>query len=344
MSLLEREIRAQGDALGRRGDWSRAEAAAAAAILRRDDVDYVIAAGRGSSDNAARFAQYMLGARAGVTVGLAAPWLFGPGHEPPRLGRAAVLAISQSGQSPDIGAVLSAARDQGRPTIVITNEPTSAHARLGDVVVELRVAERSVAATGTYTGSLHAVMQIAAELGGSGNWDEALARIPGLLNEFAAALLDAREGFDPLAELATLTALGRGLDYATAFETALKIRELSGKPAEAFSPPDLLHGPIAGIGPSTALWVTSSAHETAAAAQDLLRTVGARAGRTVAVSADPEVLRHAATPIPLPAGPPECALAIAGVLPAQVTALRLAELADVDVDAPHGLHKVTATV
>jgi glutamine---fructose-6-phosphate transaminase (isomerizing) len=344
-SHLEREIRAQGAAIARREAQGRLEARAAAELLRRDDVDYLVAVARGSSDNAARYAQYLLGTEAGVTVALAAPWLFGPGHDPPRLARAAVLAISQSGQSPDVAAVLAAARDQNRPTIAITNDPASPLTEHADVVVELGVGpELSVAATTTYTASLHALVQITAALRPRREWREWLGRIAETVTEMVDVLLRSRQRFDPVAGLGLLTVVGRGLDYATAFETALKIRELSGTPAEAYSPPDLVHGPVAAVDHRTALWAASSATETSAETRDVLRAVGSRAGLTVAVSADPTVLALADIRVALPQALPAWAAAIIAVLPAQAAALRLAELGEVDLDAPHGLRKVTTTL
>jgi len=123
-SRLEFELREQGDVLaGRTGPgWPAADAAAR--MLAGDDVDYLVIAARGSSDNAARYAQYLLGSIARLPIALAAPWLYSS-HSPPRLRRGAVLAISQSGRSPDIAAVLAVARAQGRPTVAITNDVDS---------------------------------------------------------------------------------------------------------------------------------------------------------------------------------------------------------------------------
>src|SRR3954464_10969373 len=122
VSQLEREIRIQGEVLARRAARGRHDARRAAALL---DVDHVVVAARGSSDNAARYAQYLFGHVAGLSVGLAAPWLFGGTGPPPRLGHAALLAVSQSGQSPDIVAVAAAARAQRRPVVVLTNDTGS---------------------------------------------------------------------------------------------------------------------------------------------------------------------------------------------------------------------------
>ena len=119
-------------------------AAAAADVLASEDVDYLIIAARGTSDNAARYAQYLLGTVARLPVGLAAPWLY-TSSAPPLLRRGAVLAISQSGRSPDIRSVLAAARAQGRPAVALTNDIASPLAEDADVVVPLGAGdERSV--------------------------------------------------------------------------------------------------------------------------------------------------------------------------------------------------------
>jgi glucosamine--fructose-6-phosphate aminotransferase (isomerizing) len=343
LSRLEREMREQGDSLAGRAARGRVEAQAAAELLRSDDVDYLMVVARGSSDNAARYGQYLFGAEAGLVVALAAPWLFSRGGRSPRLSGAAVLAISQSGRSPDVAAVLASARNQHRPTLAITNDTASPMAALADVVVDLNVGqERSVPATKTYTASLHALAQIAAALVPDQGWSEWLDRLPELVSETVEAQLAGRERFDPLARFSPLTAVGRGFDYATAFETALKARELSGSPAEAYSPPDLLHGPVAAIDASTALWIASSGLETSAETLDTLRGVTARAGLTTAVSPDARVLGLADIAVPMPTVPAWVGPIVA-VVPGQAVALRLAELNGVDVDAPHGLQKVTLT-
>ena len=164
VSRLEQELREQGGVLAARTDPGWDPATAAARVISRDDVDYLVIAARGTSDNAARYAQYLFGLYARLPVALAAPWLYA-GHSPPLLRRGAVLAISQSGRSPDVVAVVTAARAQGRPTITITNDVDSPLALAADVVVPMLAGdERSVAATKTYLASLHAIAQIAARL------------------------------------------------------------------------------------------------------------------------------------------------------------------------------------
>jgi glucosamine--fructose-6-phosphate aminotransferase (isomerizing) len=334
MSSLERELREQGEALRSRGEPGWHYARRAAELLRGSNL---IVAARGSSDNAALYLQYLLGRGRGVTVGLAAMSLYSSPEDAPDLRGAAVLGISQSGRSPDVVGVLAAARAQERPTVAITNDPDSPLAAEADAVVPLLVGEeRSVAATKTYTATLHAIAQIAASLR-----PECVERFDELPEALARAVDDALEGrrrFDRLAASGFVTVLGRGLHYSTARETALKLRELSGIPAEGLSPPDLLHGPVAALAPNVGLWIVGDEP-----GPELFGELRERAGVSVAVSADPELLDQADVPVPLQPGLPSWAAPIVAIVPAQAAALRLAEVRNVSVDSPHGLSKVTLT-
>jgi glucosamine--fructose-6-phosphate aminotransferase (isomerizing) len=340
-SRLEQEIREQGDVLRRRLETGTADVASAAGMLRA--VDHLVIAARGTSDNAARYAQYLLGRDARLLVSLAAPSLYGDPSSAPRLHRAAVAAISQSGQSPDVVGVLAAARAQGCPTLAITNDADSPLAAQADVVVPLLAGpERSVAATKTYTASLFAIAQLAEALAPQPGRREVLEGLPGLVDALVDEQLAGRQRFDVLAASAFITVTGRGLQYGTAHETALKLRELTGIPAEAFSPPDLLHGPIAAVGPSTAAWLVASEGTVAGDVAALWQRLRDRAGTLVAVGRDPEILASADVAVTLP-DVADWAAPVVAAIPAQTTALRLAEARGLDVDAPVGLEKVTRT-
>ena len=139
------------------------------------------------------------------------------------------------------------------------------------------------------------------------------------------------------------TVVARGVNYCTAFEVALKIRELSGLVVEAYSPADLLHGPIAAIRPGwpvVAIAPTGPAYQSIA---DVVPTLEERGARLLVVSDVPELLERAHTPLPLVSGVPEWLSPLAAVIPGQVTAMRLAELRGMDVDSPAGLKKITLT-
>ncbi len=277
-----------------------------------------------------------------MPVALAAPWLY-EGESPPLLSRGGVLAISQSGRSPDIVAVASAARAQGRPAVAITNEPESPLAAAADVVVPLLAGtEQSVAATKTYLASLHAIAQLAGCLQGGGGREQWFQRLPAIVTQTADEQLANRGRFDPLNTVALLTVVGRGLQYPTAHETALKVREVSGMAAEAFSPPDLIHGPIAALGGSGALWLisTEGREQPDLAAFDALRHGTAV---TVAVTDRPELAAAADIGIEVATGLPQWLAPFVTVIAGQAAALRIGELRGIDVDRPHGLAKVTLT-
>lgn len=328
--------------LAARTDHGWESARTASKQLARDDVDYLVIAARGTSDNAARYAQYLLGNDARLVVALAAPWLY-ESELPPRLERAAVLAISQSGRSPDVAAVLAAARAQGRPTIAITNDPRSPVGELAEVVVPMLAGEeRSVAATKTYLASLHAIAQIASCLRGDEGRETWFARLPELIAAATDELFTTRRRFDPIARITLLTVVGRGLQFPTAYETALKVREVSAVPAEAFSPPDLIHGPIAALGQGGGLWIVSTAGREQPD-EAAFETLAGGVGVTVAVSDRDGLVEAADVGVRIPPGIPEWAAPMLAVIPAQAAALRLGELRGVDVDHPFGLHKVTLT-
>jgi glucosamine--fructose-6-phosphate aminotransferase (isomerizing) len=157
-SFLERELSEQPEALARLFDRQRDEAARIAALLTREDVQYILIASRGSSSNVARYAQYLLGRAHRVPVSFATPSLYTLYGQPPRLNGALVVGTSQSGESPDVNAVIEEARAQGRPTVAVTNVPSSPLRSSVDAVLSLEAGvEQSVAATKTYVNSLGAI-------------------------------------------------------------------------------------------------------------------------------------------------------------------------------------------
>jgi glucosamine--fructose-6-phosphate aminotransferase (isomerizing) len=322
MSRLEHEIREQPAALARLLADARGQIAGLARAL---GTGTVMIAARGSSDNAARYAQYLLGERLGLPVALAAPSLeslHGAGAVPRGTGDL-VLGISQSGRSPDVVGVLSAARAAGTRTAAITNDAGSPLARTAELVVELGVgAERSVAATKTYTGSLAVLAAAVAELQG----DDAVRELPWLVAEAVDAAFAAA---GPASAPAHVVVVGRGYNLATAMEIALKVRELSGIVAEGFSSADLMHGPIAAVGPETLALLVAPPGAARASVLDAADALRARGARTLEPA--------------LPPGVPEWLSPIVAVVPGQVLALRLAALAGRDADAPAGLAKVTET-
>jgi len=343
VSWLESELREQPAALARLLELQAEAAGEIAALFAREEVRYVLIASRGTSSNAARYAQYLLGRAHRVPVMFATPSLYTIYEQPPRLDGAVVIGISQSGESPDVVAVLAEARRQRRPTVGLTNTPGSPLARQSDAVLLLEAGEeRSVAATKTYVNSLGAIALVFGAFDGGESRAE-LERMPAVLEaQIELSLATA----PPLADFvhdSGATVVARGVNYGTAHEIALKIRELAGLVVEPYSPADLMHGPIAAIRPGwpvIAVAPTGPAYESVAG---LVPALEERHARLVIVSDVDELLERARTPLPLVRGVPEWLSPLTAVIPGQLTALRLAELHGIDVDRPHGLRKITLT-
>jgi glucosamine--fructose-6-phosphate aminotransferase (isomerizing) len=343
LSWLEDELVEQPAALARLIERQQGTARRIATLLARDDVRYVLIASRGSSSNAARYAQYLLGRAHRVPVMFATPSLYTIYEQPPRLDGAAVIGISQSGASPDVSSVLAEARRQRRPTIAITNNVVSPLAHTADEVLVLEAGdERAVAATKTYMNSLGAIALLFAAADGPAAEAE-LAQMPALLARQIALSLETAPPLDDYAGAVGATVVGRGVNYGTAFEIALKIRELSGLVVEAYSPADLMHGPIAAIQPGWPVVLVAPSGPARPSVEDVVLPLRDRGARLLAVSDVAAVLRRAQTPLPLVPHVPEWLSPLTAVIPGQLTALRLAQLRGLDVDSPVGLRKVTLT-
>jgi glutamine---fructose-6-phosphate transaminase (isomerizing) len=338
VSLARAEIAQQPDVVARLLDRERIAIDALAAEVRRRAPRYAVLAARGTSDNAARYAQHVLGRILRLPVVLATPSLHTLYHAPPRYADAVVIGISQSGASPDIVSVVGEGTKQGALTVAITNAPSSPLADAAQHVIDLGAGEeRSVAATKTYTASLSAIAALVA------SGDAALTADVERLPEALAAQLeltgDAAAAVRAAADWRRLTVVGRGAHYATAFEAALKIRELAGIVAEPYSPADLLHGPIAAVGPRQPLLAIAPGGPTEESIREVVAAARERGARVAAIGHD----RALGDPFLELVDIPEWLGAVVAIVPAQLLAVGLAEERGVDVDAPFGLSKITLT-
>jgi len=343
-SHLFQEIHEQPQVLSRLLANERETVRRLAAAIRERRIAHVVIAARGTSDNAGRYAQYLLGAVNRLTVTLATPSLFSIYKRPPRLGNAMVLGISQSGKSPDIVAVLAEARRQGNLTAAITNSPDSDLARQADHVIRLHAGiERSVAATKTYTGELAAIALLSAVLAADRQMMATLQQIP----EKVAATLSINKGIAQIAQryryMQKCVVIGRGYNYATAFELALKLKELTYTTAEPYSSADFLHGPLALIDPGFPVIVIAPSGLMLPEMQNFAHILKQRGAEIIVISDDPEMLKAAETPLSLPSTVPEWASPITAIIPGQLFAMHLAHVRNYDLDRPRGIRKVTET-
>ncbi len=342
-SQLDQEIHQQPAALQRLLEQGAPAVKTAAARIRSFDPQWVVVAARGTSDNAARYAKYLFGAHNRLGVGLAAASLCTLYDAPPNLERALTIGISQSGQSPDVVAVLAAARRQGGVTLAITNDISSPLAAAADVAIPLAAGEeRAVAATKTYTNQLLVVAMLSAALEDDPARWTALEGLPQAVQSVLETVELAAPAKGFAAEQQFLV-IGRGFNYCTAFEIALKMKETSYVLAEPYSVADLLHGPVAMLDegfPVLAVGPEGKGADDVAEVIDLLLK---RRVRLIALSDRQDILSRAEVAVPLPAGVPEWLSPIVAVVPGQLWARCLAVAKGLDPDCPRGLSKVTLT-
>jgi glucosamine--fructose-6-phosphate aminotransferase (isomerizing) len=343
-SLLLREIQEQPVTLSRMLEEGWTHIRGVCRSIRAFSPEWINIAARGTSDNAARYAQYLFGAFNGLSVGLAAPSLFTLYEAAPRLSRALTIGISQSGRSPDIVTVVTEARKQGGATLAITNDPESPLAKASQHCIRLTVGEeKSVAATKTYTNQLMALAMLSAALGDERGRRRDLARVPAAVAEALKQCGPFIAGSRGFADANRFLVLARGFNYATAYEIALKMKEMSYVVAEPYSVADLLHGPVAMLEEGFPVMVVAPSGRGLADVPKLLDLLAERKTRIICLSDQPDILKRGEVAISLPAELPEWLSPIVAVVPGQVWARSLAIAKGHDPDQPRGLNKVTLT-
>ncbi len=319
--------------------------ASIAASIQRRDIQYVFLAARGTSDNAGRYANYLLGALNGLPLALATPSLFTYYKQPPTLKNALVVGISQSGQSPDIVSVLAEGKRQGCATLAITNEPGSPLASAADFLLDIQAGpEKAVAATKTYTTELMAVAMLSAALGGDAERWRELRKVAGWMKSTLKQADFIAQAAQRYRYIDRTVVLGRGFNYSTAFEWALKLKELTYIIAEPYSSADFAHGPIAMVDSGFPVMAVAPAGKVFASMFDALRHLRADFGaELVVISNEKRALSLAQTPMAIPAEMPEWLSPLVTILPAQLFAYHLTRAKGYDTEHPRMLRKVTET-
>jgi glucosamine--fructose-6-phosphate aminotransferase (isomerizing) len=306
----------------------------------------IVLVARGTSDNAALFGRYLLEITTGIPVSLAAPSITTLYQANLDYRDTLVVAISQSGESTDTNLVLERAKQRGALTMGITNERTSTLASLAEHAFLVRAGkERSVAATKTYTGQVLALYLLANALGGSVRVED-LERLPqavedALRLEPQVATLSERYRY-----MRQAVVVGRGLNYANAFEFSLKLMETCYVVAERFSSADFLHGPIALVEPSFPVFAFAPPGVTWPSVGETLQKLRGLHAEIVAItdSGNREIEGQATRVIRLPRKLKETMTPIPYVVPAQLFAAHLAAQKGLNPDQPRTLNKVTLTL
>jgi glucosamine--fructose-6-phosphate aminotransferase (isomerizing) len=320
--------------------------AAAAAAVRAARPAWATIVGRGTSDHAGIHARYLLEGRCGLPTGMAAPSVGTVYRSSLAWTGGLVIAVSQSGQGPDVIDVVERARAGGALTIAVSNEPSSPLALAAEHVLACHAGpERSVAATKTYVTQLVALMDLVDRLDGDRDRPD-LRRLPDLLRrvrEVAGPWINGSGIVEEFAAADRALIVSRGYDLATALEISLKLKETTGIFADGYSVADLEHGPVAlatAEVPLLAFRPDGRMGSRVDASLERARRTGSRPwiiGGSEATGSD--AARTLALPFVVPEafGPP--LFAIPGLLLAEETA----RARGLDPDRPAGLTKVTRT-
>ncbi|WP_454882869.1 SIS domain-containing protein [Sphingomonas oryzagri] len=243
-TLMHQEAAEAGAVVRHQIARNRAAMAALGERLRTLGPVAVTTLGRGSSDNAATFGRYLIETHAGVLTGSTSPSVASVYDAAPDMSGTVMIALSQSGKSPDLVAAAQAAKARGALLVALVNVEDSPLAAAADVAIPLCAGpERSVAATKSFVASLSALLHLVAEWTRAPALIAALNALPDALD--AAWALDWSPALPLLRDARNLYVVGRGHGYGIAQEAALKIKETCGFHAEAFSAAEVRHGPMA---------------------------------------------------------------------------------------------------
>jgi glutamine---fructose-6-phosphate transaminase (isomerizing) len=321
-----------------------------AAAVRRSRPTWAMIVARGTSDHAAVYGQYLLEAYAGLPTALASPSVTTVYGAPIGWHGGLLVAISQSGQSPDVVSVTAAARSGGAITVAITNVPDSPLGAAARHVIACEAgAELAVPATKTYTAQLAVLARLVASLAPESELPDALPAVaPALRSALSQSdgwlerSVDGGALVDAMAAADRALIASRGFNLATALEIALKLKETSGLFAEAYSTADLMHGPLVLANPDVPLLFVRPDGRMGEAVDLAVEAARARAVEPWIVGG-PELPAGART-LRLEDGLPDALTPLVYALPGQLLAERVARARGMDPDAPRGLAKVTETL
>lgn len=342
VTIMLREIREQPAALARTLHRESAHMVRVARYLKKQPPPVIVLVARGTSDNAALFGRYLLELTTGIPVSLSAPSIHTLYRRRLELKNALVVGISQSGEGEDINVVLESCKKSGAFVVAITNNRRSRAAAIAHEVFLTRAGvEQSVAATKTYTCQLMLLYMLAAAMA-PGRISE-IERIP----EYAEMAL----GLAPQVEASIgryryaghCAVVGRGLNYASANELALKLMETCYMVAERFSSADFLHGPIAMVERDFPVILFAPPGRIFRDLFTLAQRLRALQADSLIISSEKRILEQASCSITMPLAIPDLYSPIPYIIPGQLFAARLAEIKGLSPDQPRGLTKITRT-
>lgn len=308
------------------------------------NINSVFIAARGTSDHAAVYGKYVIELLTGIPVGLAAPSIFTMYQKNLRLRNSLVIGISQSGKAADVLEVIRAANKEGAVTASITNFPGSPLGAESHFHLYCDAGlEKSVAATKTFTTQMILLAQLAAEMADSSDMKKELALVPGKMLETLDIQGEMEEKVQRYRYMNECFVLARGVNYAVALESALKIQETTYVRAKAYATSDFYHGPLAMIDRDMPVIAYAPQGPSFRDMWDMVEKLKEKQAELIIVSNNKEILGLGSCSFRIPQVENDIISPYLNVAVAQMFACRLALAKGLNPDSPRGLSKVTIT-
>ena len=345
MTYMLEEIHEQPEVLERLCDEEYGNVQELCKVMRDRGIKFISIAARGTSDNAATFAKYILEIVGGVVVSTVAPSVFTLYHAKLDLSKWLVLGISQSGESTDIIDVLKRAKDMGALTAGITNVRNSTLTQTADFTLYCHAGkEKSVAATKTYTATLGVIYLLSSAIAGNTSMLGDLKSAANAIRE----VFNIEEHIEGLVEryryMDECMVIARGINQATSQEAALKLDETCYIVAKPYSSADFQHGPIATIDEGFPVFLYAAPGKAYKPMLDLIDRLEQDKAEMVIISTENEVLARATAPIKLPVEIEEIYSPLVYVVAGQLFAQYLSVTKGYNPDSPRHLSKITKTM
>jgi glucosamine--fructose-6-phosphate aminotransferase (isomerizing) len=306
--------------------------------LRSTSFDTALTIARGSSDHAANYCAYLIMARMGRVVASLPMSLITLNKAPIETRNTLAIAISQSGQSPDVVDPIRYFRGGAATTVALVNDINSPLANAAEWAMPLHAGtESSVAATKSFITSLTAGARLVAQWQNDPELIEGLEALPDSLRK--ATEVDWTAALETLAPARNIMVVGRGISFPIALESALKLKETSALQAEAFSGAEIKHGPMALIEDGYPLLIFATRGPTQASVLQLAAEMRTRGAKVILAAPDDVVERDLTLPV---ASTPDLDPIVA-VQAFYIMAAHLSKARGMDPDRPRHLSKVTKT-
>ena len=312
--------------------------------IKSQDIQWVYIAARGTSDHAAVYGKYLIESFLGIPVALAASSIVTIYQKEINFKNTLVIGISQSGQAADVIEVIHSAKRQGALTLSITNTADSPLANAAQFHLDCHAGvEKSVAATKTFTAQIFLLAQLVGMWSENQHIKNELTQVPEKVAQTLATSQHIIDKVDRYRFISDCFVLARGINYAIALESALKIKETNYIRAEAFASSDFQHGPIASIDRNIPVMIFAPKGPSLADMTEMITKLKNYGIELIIISNSKDLFEYSPCGFEIPQTENDLISPFFNVVIAQMFACQLALVRGLNPDEPRGLKKVTIT-